>query len=138
MYKRASRNMLHAHRVDTIDPTTGNMIGMDDAGDILASVEAMPDAELESERDRLLHENRRWLAEQQAARALDDARRVLGIGATLQTIQSRMSVVKAEAKRRNIARSDREDVEFKRLLRAEIGDERFFALQEQARVSAAA
>jgi hypothetical protein len=132
--------MLHAQRVDTIHPSRGYIIGRDDTGasDELLSVGAMPDAELNDERDRLGGENRRWLVEQSTARAVNDLRRVAGVGATLQTIQSRLAALNAEIKRRNIARTTREDTEFKRLLRAEIGDDRFFALQEQARVSAAA
>ena len=133
MYKGASRNLQHAHRVDKIHPARGYIASADDAQAVLVSAAAMTDDALERERQSLRHENTRWLAEQQVARATGDERRVLGIGATLQTIQSRAAVVNAEIKARNIVKHSREDVEFKRLLRAEVGDERYFALADEAR-----
>lgn len=138
MYKRASRAMLHAHRVESIDPARGFIAPHSSPDDAIMAIGAMPDAELNAERDRLRVENRRWLVEQQAARAANDARRVAGIGSTLQTIQGRASAVNDEIKRRNIERNDREIVELKRLLRAEVGDERFMELVEQARSLASA
>ena len=140
MHKRATRAMLHAHRVDTIDPTRGFVYFAGSDEDALASVGAMPDSELAEERRRLMTENGRWLAEQQAARALNDARRVQGIGSTLQTIQSRLAGVNAEIKRRNMERHEKEERELMRLIQTEIGRERFLQLADQARenVSAAA
>jgi len=132
--------MQHAHRVDTIDPTRGfvHLGGAEE--DVLSSVGAMPDVELMEEKRRLIVENARWLAEQQVARAMNDQRRIAGVGATLQTIQSRTATVNAEIKRRNVERHEKEDRELKRLIQEEIGRDRFLQLADQARanVSAAA
>lgn len=132
MYKSASRAMKHAHRVDLIHPSKGYIAGVDDAPDILASIDAMSRQQLEDERARLRLETGRWTSELAGAKALGDLHRVSGIGATMATINVRAAAVCAEIKRRNIAESDLKTFEFKRLVREEVGDDRFFALLNEA------
>ena len=106
MYKSTSRAMKHAQRIDVIHPSKGYIAGQNDDGEPLASVEAMSRAQLDGEHAQLRMENRRWLSELAVARATGDERRAIGIGATLQTIQQRLSAVGDEIKRRNIGYSD--------------------------------
>ena len=132
MYKSTSRAMKHATRIDLIHPSKGYIAGQNDDGDPLLSPEAMTRAQLDSENAQLRLENQRWSSELAAARAAGDERRASGIGLTMQTLQQRASIVGAEIKRRNIARSGRVHVEFKRLIKERLGEDEFVALSRKA------
>lgn len=135
MYKSTSRAMKHAQRIDLIHPSKGYIAGQNDDGDPLASVEAMTMDQLRSERSQLSIETTRWTSELAAAKAIGDERRREGIGLTMATIQRRSSLVCAEIKRRNIENDKNTFGEFKKLVRARLGDEAYIALLNQAQMA---
>lgn len=125
--------MIHATGVNQIHPSKGYIAGDETPGDPLLSVEAMSFSELQSERDQLKIENNRWIAEKAAAAVSGDEIRARKIGHAMLSIQARMRLVGDEIRNRNRARGEEEHRYLIRLLRAEVGDDVFMRLAEQAR-----
>jgi hypothetical protein len=103
VYKGASASLVRRTHVDRPHPTNGYIDAGPDQSDVLASVGAMSNEGLTNEQASLRRENAQAQQALAIAKAEGDQRRVIGIGQTLQTLNARASLVKAEIKRRNIS-----------------------------------
>lgn len=92
MYKRASRTMQHALRVDTIDPTKGFIGGLDP--DYIPSADNMDYGQCDREHAQLKIELARISNELEVAKRSNNAREIERLGLAHQSIQQRIGPIK--------------------------------------------
>jgi len=95
MYKRASRNLQHAHRVNAPLPT-GGYIGAEALNDdLIPSAGNMSRAECEAERKTLLFELARAKADLAAAKVVQDKEQAKLLGTRIGVFGARLGVINA-------------------------------------------
>lgn len=136
MYKRASKNMQHAHRVDTIDPGKAYIAGVDTSSDVLPSPETMTTEQLHDESVRLSTEIKRYQVAVNEAIRSSKWKTKLEIVRIKTVLENRQREIKAMIKKRNYANYGVYMVELRKLIEAEIGKERWLEIDQQAKVKA--